>query len=311
MPILNAGTPVLLIDRKHRSWYAVLTLGERTAVKGERLLHDDLIGLEDGATVTTPKGNILDIITAGYADHAVLMKRHATPIYPKDVGPILLFADIYPGAKVLEIGVGSGALTMALLRMVGPTGHVTSYDNQSSSIGRARKNIRALLGGDPENHLIVEADAYVDLQPHAEGLYDRCVMDVPEPAKVIMQLKALLRPGGAVAVYVPHIPQVQEAVKAFYVAKGFTGIDVMEVLERRWVVVDGGARPDHKMQGHTGFLVFARRGGVAVTGYEASEAAESGAEGAEPAEPAGEADGADEADGAGEATAAEHTADVE
>ena len=266
MAVLLAGTPVLLIDRKHRSWYAVLTPGERTAVKGERVLHDDLIGLEDGATVTTPKGNVLDLITAGYADHAVLMTRHATPIYPKDVGPILVWADIYPGARVLEVGLGSGALTMALLRAVGPTGHVTSYDNQPSSIGRARKNLRALFAGDPAWHTIVEADAYEGIAPHPDGLYDRCVMDVPEPARVIEQLKAILRPGGAVAVYVPHIPQVQDAVKAFYVARGFTGIEVMELLERRWVVVDGGARPDHRMQGHTGFLVFARRGGVAVAG---------------------------------------------
>lgn len=278
MSILTAGTPVLFIDRKHRQWYAVLSPEGRTAVKGERISHVDVIGLAEGSTLRTPKGHLLDVIRAGYADHALHMARHATPIYPKDVGPILVWADIYPGARVLEVGLGSGALAMAVLRMVGPTGQLTSYEIQPSAVGRSVKNISALMGATPYTHEVVQADAYEGI---AGGPYDRCVMDVPEPERVIPHLREQLRPGGGVAIYVPHIPQVQAAVKALYSTHGFTGVEVMEVLERRWVIVDEGARPDHKMQGHTGFLVFARRGGLHPDQQRAKAQAEEGAEVAE------------------------------
>jgi tRNA (adenine57-N1/adenine58-N1)-methyltransferase len=189
------------------------------------------------------------------ADFTRLMPRIATVIYPKDLGAILTQADIFPGASVLEAGIGSGALTIALARAVGERGSVVSYDVRLDMIERAQKNVGAFLPD--HSHLTVKlGDVY---QGFEEEELDRIVLDLPEPWQVVPHASRALSPGGILMSFLPTVPQVQDVVRVLREQGTFDMIETIEVLVRPWSVIGRSVRPSHRMVGHTGFITTARR----------------------------------------------------
>ena len=183
-------------------------------------------------------------------------KRRAQPIYPKDLGAILVHADLYPGAKVVEAGTGTGALTLAALRAVGPQGRVTSYELRADFLAAARTAIEETLGGLPDNLELKEGDVGSELR---EREVDRLLLDLPEPWEAVPAARAALRPGGLLFAHCPNISQAQRLLDRLREEGGFGLLETVEVLERSWTVRGRSLRPSHRMVAHTGFLCFARR----------------------------------------------------
>jgi tRNA (adenine57-N1/adenine58-N1)-methyltransferase len=191
-----------------------------------------------------------------FADYALKMKRGAQVVYPKDLGPILTYADVFPGARVLEAGTGSGSLTIALCRAVGGDGRVVSYELREEHHDQAVQNLEGMFGKLPDT-LELRIGDVADVGRTGER-YDRCVLDLPEPWAPLDELHAALEPGGVVCAYLPTTGQVQQLVLALP-SQGFLHVETFEVLRRSWHVTDRSVRPDHRMVGHTGFLTVARR----------------------------------------------------
>jgi tRNA (adenine57-N1/adenine58-N1)-methyltransferase catalytic subunit len=250
------GDPVLLLDAKQRGTVATLRKGGRSDARGRFAAHDALVDLEVGRAVEV--GGAKQVaLRPTLAEFALSMPRCGTPTYPKDLGALLVQGDIFPGAVALECGTGSGALTLGLLRAVGPTGRVISYETRGDFSEKARENVRAWHGGDPPNLTLRVADIYFAIQEEDRPL-DRIVLDLAEPWRVVPHAVKALRPGGLLAAFVPTIPQVQQLVEALCEA-GFVALEALEANHRRWHVAGRSARPEQRPVGHTGFLVFARR----------------------------------------------------
>jgi len=248
-----AGDRVLLVDTKQRRHLVTLAEGGEFHSHTGVLAHDDLIGRPEGITVRTARGARLIAVRPRLADYVVKMPRGAQVIYPKDLGPILMLADVFPGARVLESGVGSGALTMALLRAVGAEGHVTGYELRADFAERAQRNIEGLLG--PDLPLSVEVrDVYEGIE--ADNL-DRVLLDLPEPWRVVKHAEAALAPGGILFAYLPTIGQVSR-LREELEGSSFGMAESLEVLQRPWHIDGQSVRPDHRMVAHTGFLTAAR-----------------------------------------------------
>lgn len=250
---LAAGELVLLVDRKQRRYLVTLEAGRTFHSHAGTLAHDALIGGEEGRRVRTSGGAELVALRPTLADYVLKMKRGAQVIYPKDIGPILVYADVFPGARVVEAGIGSGALTMALLRAVGADGHVTSYERREDHAAQAQANIAAFCG-EVANHVLCIADVSAGI---AERDVDRVLLDLPEPWDVVPAAAGALRAGGILLTYLPSVPQVQKAVDAM-AAHGFGFRETFEVLHRGWNIDGLSVRPDHRMVAHTGFLTTAR-----------------------------------------------------
>jgi len=219
--------------------------------------HDQIVGAAEGTVVRSHSGARLLCLRPRMADFTLKMPRGAQVVYPKDVGAILVYGDIAPGSRVLEAGTGSGALTLALCRAVGPEGRVVSYELREDFHHRAAANVEMFFGKLP---------AWLDLrlgdvaEVAATGeRFDRVVLDLPEPRAVLPALDAVLHPGGIVCTYLPTANQVQQAVLALEAA-GFGEVETLEVMVRTWHVAERSVRPDHRMIGHTGFLTFGRKG---------------------------------------------------
>jgi tRNA (adenine57-N1/adenine58-N1)-methyltransferase len=249
----QVGERVLLVDAKRRRHLITLAAGGEFHTHNGVLRHDDLIGADEGVTARTSMGAQLTAVRPTLAEYVLEMPRGAQVIYPKDLGPILVLADIFPGARVLESGVGSGALTMTLLRAVGPTGHVTGYEIRDDFAARARRNVEGMLGTDLPLHLEVR-DVYDGLDE--DGL-DRMILDLPEPWRVVKHAASALRPGGILLAYLPTIGQVAR-LREELAESPFGMAQSLEVLQRSWHVDGQSVRPDHRMVAHTGFLTHAR-----------------------------------------------------
>jgi tRNA (adenine57-N1/adenine58-N1)-methyltransferase len=248
-----AGDRVLLVDAKRRRHLVTLHAGGEFHSHAGVLPHDSVIGRPEGVTVRTTMGARLVAVRPTLAEYVLEMPRGAQVIYPKDLGPILVLADVFPGAHVLESGVGSGALTLALLRAVGSTGHVTGYEIRDDFARRARANIEGFLG--PAIPLTVEVrDVYAAIE--LDGL-DRVCLDVPEPWRVVKHAEGALRAGGILLAYLPTIGQVAR-LREELAGSAFGMAETLEVLQRSWHVDGQSVRPDHRMVAHTGFLTYAR-----------------------------------------------------
>jgi tRNA (adenine57-N1/adenine58-N1)-methyltransferase len=244
---------VLLIDTKQRRHLVTLAPGGAFHSHAGVLDHDGIIGQEEGVTVRTSMNARMVAVRPTLAEYVLKMPRGAQVIYPKDLGPILMLADIFPGARVLESGVGSGALTMTLLRAVGPEGRVLGYELRDDYAERAKRNVEGFLGPGQPLHVEVR-DAYDGID--ATDL-DRVLLDLPEPWRVVKHAEAALAPGGILLSYLPTIGQVMR-LREVLAESSFGMLETLEVLQRGWNVDGQSVRPDHRMVAHTGFLTHAR-----------------------------------------------------
>ena len=246
--------PVIFYDRKMRVYYDILHAGRKTDINGNHLPHDDIIGRMEGFRIVSHKNVPFWVVRPTINEHILNMRRGATVIYPKELGIIVQYADIFPGAKVVEAGFGSGALTTALLRAVGPGGVVISYEVREDFINNARHNLQNFMGEIP-NHVVRQADIYEEM---VEEEIDRLLLDLPEPWRALPRAVPKLRSGAIITSYSPTVPQM----KSFVDAVGQTGchsiITSLEIMLRTWHIDGQSVRPDQRMVGHTGFLVFAR-----------------------------------------------------
>jgi len=216
---------------------------------------DRLIGLPEGVSVVNEHGERFLLLRPSYAELIPNLPRRAQPIYPKDVGVVLHWGDVGPGMRVIEIGTGPAALTLALLRAVGPTGRLTSYEIREDFADMARSNVERFHGPAPEWTIRVQ-DAAAGL---TERDVDRVVVDVPEPWHLLDAIAEALRPGGIVSCFLPTILQVKSLADALALHPAFGHVTTIETLLRDWHVEGRSIRPSHRMVAHTGLLVFARR----------------------------------------------------
>jgi tRNA (adenine57-N1/adenine58-N1)-methyltransferase catalytic subunit len=253
---LEPGERALLIDDRGRQFMVRLQPGQTFHYHGGAVPHDLILGSEEGTAVHSTTGMALTCLRPRLSDFVLKMPRGAQVVYPKDIGAIMVFADIAPGARVLEAGTGSGALTLALCRATGPDGGVVSYEVREDFYSRARANLESFFG---------ELPAWLELRRgdvrEAGGSaadFDRVVLDLAEPWAVLVETAEALRPGGILCCYLPTVNQVQSAVLAMRDG-GFSEIQTLEVLMRTWHVSERSVRPDHRMVAHTGFITIGRR----------------------------------------------------
>jgi tRNA (adenine57-N1/adenine58-N1)-methyltransferase catalytic subunit len=244
------GERVLLVDAKERRYLITLRAGATFHTHIGIVAHDDLIGAAEGSTVLGSTGRQFLVVRPTLSDVVLKMPRGAQVIYPKDLAAILVFADIGPGMRVLEAGVGSGALSMALLRA---GADVVGYELREDFADRARSNVQASAG--------VNASYRVELRDVYQGIdevgLDRVVLDLPEPWRVLVHAEKAMRSGGIICAYLPTINQTAQFRSALD-ESSFGLAETLEVLHRTWHVEARSVRPDHRMVGHTGFLTTAR-----------------------------------------------------
>lgn len=246
----RSGEKALLVDSKGRRYLVSLTEEGEFHTHAGVTPHREIIGRSEGAEVRSSSGARYVAMRPTLADFVLAMPRGAQVIYPKDLGPMLMLADIFSGAHVLEAGVGSGALSMTMLRA---GARVTGYEIRPDFAVRARRNVESFLGnGAP--YRVEERDVYEGID---ESGVDRVVLDLPEPWRVVKHAEAALRPGGILVSYLPSIVQVGQLHEAL-AASAFAMVRTVEVLERSWHVEGASVRPDHRMVAHTGFLTSAR-----------------------------------------------------
>src|SRR2546423_11392527 len=215
------------------------------------IVHDDVIGRPEGIVVTTRLGARLLAVRPTFAERFTGGRGQAQPIYPKGLGAILVAADIYPGARVLELGTGTGALALAARRAVGPAGEVVSYEMREEFLEAARRAIVDTLGAVPANLALKLGDAYSGIEEHD---MDRVLLDLPEPWQAAPAAKAALRPGGIVFAHCPNVSQVQRFFDCLREVRGFDLLETYEVLQRGWTVRGLGMRRSDRMVAHAGFL---------------------------------------------------------
>ncbi len=249
---MESGETVLFVDRKGRNKLVTLKKDELHHTHTGTIDFNDVIGRHEGNEAETTGGAKYRVVRPTLAEFVLKMKRGAQVIYPKDLGPILILADVFPGARVLEAGVGSGALSMTLLRA---GAEIVGYEYRDDFAEIARSNVEAFLGSQAmERYTVQSRDVY-------EGIvgddFDRIILDLPEPWRVIPYAEKALRPGGILVSYVPSITQVAE-LRAALAESPFEIAQTVEILERGWHVEGRAVRPDHRMVAHTGFLTQAR-----------------------------------------------------
>ncbi|HEX4980037.1 MAG TPA: tRNA (adenine-N1)-methyltransferase [Acidimicrobiales bacterium] len=250
--VFGSGDKVLFIDAKLRRYLVTLAAGGEFHTHAGFVHHDDVIGHPEGTTVRSTGNARYLAVRPTLADFVLKMPRGAQVIYPKDLGPILMLADVFPGARVLESGVGSGALSMTLLRA---GANVTGYELRDDFAARARANVESFLGAEAASRYEVHIrDCYEGID--ANGL-DRVVLDLPEPWRVVKHAEQALHPGGILVAYLPSIVQVSQLRDALAESR-FGLAETIEVLHRGWHVEGTAVRPDHRMVAHTGFLTAAR-----------------------------------------------------
>ena len=246
------GDRVLLIDTKDRRYLVTLAEGGEFHSHRGPVAHDALIGQPEGVVVRAPGGIRYTAVRPTLSEFVLKMPRGAQVIYPKDLGPILLLADVFPGARVLESGVGSGAMSMTLLRA---GADVVGYELRADFAARAQSNVASFLGDDVMARYRVEVrDAYAGID---ETGVDRIVLDLPEPWQVVKHAERALRPGGILVSYTPTIVQAAQ-LRETLSASAFGMAETSEVLLRSWHIEGQSVRPDHRMVAHTGFLTSAR-----------------------------------------------------
>jgi tRNA (adenine57-N1/adenine58-N1)-methyltransferase len=250
------GEQILLIDQRGKRHLIFLRKSETFHSDRGWVAHDAIIGQPEGSWVRSSMGLRYIAVRPTLAEYVLEMPRGAQVIYPKDLAIILFWADIYPGCRVLEAGMGSGALTLALLRAVGPEGRVITYEQREEFARRALANIHMRVGE--------VTNLTVRLRPVEDGLgeedaVDRVVLDLPEPWRLTGELPKVLRPGGIFLSYVPTIIQSHQTSEALRRDRHWALVETFETLFRPWNIEGQSVRPYHRMVAHTGFITVARR----------------------------------------------------
>jgi tRNA (adenine57-N1/adenine58-N1)-methyltransferase len=233
----------------------LLTPGAEFHTHRGYVAHDAVIGQPEGSVVKSTSGDQFLVLRPLLVDYVMSMPRGAQVIYPKDAAQIVHEGDIFPGARVLEAGAGSGAMTCSLLRAVGPSGRVISYELRDDHAEHAERNVVTFFGERPENWDLVIAD----VAEFSGDQVDRVVLDMLAPWEVLDAVAAGLVAGGVLIVYVATVTQLSRAVEALREAQCWTEPRAWETLQRGWDVVGLAVRPEHRMRGHTAFLISARR----------------------------------------------------
>jgi len=250
------GEWIRLSDPKGRKHNIQLVAGKEFSTKKGQIRHDDIIGRPEGIVVETSLEFPYQVFRPLLFEYVVSMPRGAAIIYPKDAAQILVQADIFPGARVIEAGAGSGSLTTYLLRAIGPEGHLESHELREDFAETARKNVELALGGSPDTWSLTVGD----LRDAEEGPeVDRIILDMVDPWTCIPLALNRLVPGGIVCGYVATTTQLSRFVETLRESAGFTEPHAFETLVRDWHLEGLAVRPNHKMNGHTAFLVTARR----------------------------------------------------
>ncbi len=248
---LRLGERVLLIDAKRRRYLVVLTEGGEFHSHAGFVPHADVVGAREGTVVRSTRGAEYTVLRPTLEDFVVEMPRGAQVIYPKDLAPICMLADIGPGLRVFESGVGSGALSMTMLRW---GAEIVGYEVREDFANRARSNVRSFLGSAPlERYHVQVRDSYEGIDT---GPFDRVVLDLPEPWRVVPHAERVLHPGGILVAYTPSI--IQAARTREVLKRAWIDARTIEVLHRGWHIDGHAVRPDHRMVAHTGFLTSAR-----------------------------------------------------
>ena len=247
----SAGEKALFLDSKKRRYLITLAPEGEFHSHAGFVPHTAVLGAQPGIEVQSTKGAKYIVVRPTLEDFVLEMPRGAQVIYPKDLAPICLMADIQPGCKVFETGVGSGALSMTMLRW---GAHITGLELREDFMARARNNVRSFLGaGALENYDVTLGDSYESIP---EQDFDRAVLDLPEPWRVIPHLENRLVRGGLVVAYTPSITQAVQVREAL--GRRWVDQRTIEVLHRSWHIEGAAVRPDHRMVAHTAFLTAAR-----------------------------------------------------
>jgi tRNA (adenine57-N1/adenine58-N1)-methyltransferase catalytic subunit len=252
---LEENEPVIFLDRKDREYLFRLEKNRPISIRGGKISVDEIIGRAEGRVVRSSLNEPFLIFRPSLPQLIPNLPRNAQVIYPKDLGPILIWADLFPGARVVEAGVGAGALCIALLRAVGSDGELISYEIREDFAAMARRNVERYFGSTPNWSLKI-ADISTQLD---ETEIDRVILDLPEPWRALDAVRRALRPGGILLCYLPTVLQVKTLVDQLQEDKRFACIETFETLMRFWHFKGWSARPQHRMVAHTGFLTSARR----------------------------------------------------
>ncbi|HEX9444597.1 MAG TPA: tRNA (adenine-N1)-methyltransferase [Candidatus Binatia bacterium] len=252
---LADGETVIFIDRKEREYLRRLAGGKQINIRDGKVDAANVIGRDEGSIVHSSLNDAFLVFRPTLAQLIPNLPRQAQVIYPKDIGTILTWADIFPGCTVIESGVGAGALTIALLRTLGTTGRLISYELREDFARMARDNV-ARYYGPAEQWSLKLGDVAEALE---ETEVDRIILDLPEPWQVLPRAAGALRSGGILLCYVPTVLQVKTLVDSLREHGGFAAIESFETLLRYWHVKGMSIRPQHRMVAHTGFITVARR----------------------------------------------------
>lgn len=255
MAPFSPGEWVLLTSQKGKQWLVAIDPQAPFSSHLGTIQMGDIVGKEEGEYLETGKGAKIFLFRPTLTDYIFKIKRKTQIIYPKDLGAILIYGDIQPGNTVLESGVGAGALTLALLRIVGDRGRVVSVEKREEFASLAIENIAKFHGGRPKNFEV----AVADIQDFASSVkFDRVVLDLPEPWHAIRNVASLLVRGGLLTSLSPNVGQVQLMFRELR-SNGFTNISTFELLRRDWLVDERRARPADRMIAHTGFITVAKK----------------------------------------------------
>ena len=254
------GDRVQLTDPKGRRYTLVLQTGGQYHTHRGALPHDELIGRPEGSVVTSTSGTPYLAFRPLLSDYVLSMPRGAQVIYPKDAAQIVMWGDIRPGARVLEAGAGSGALSCSLLRAVGERGSVISFEVRTDHAEHAVRNVEQFFGQSPPNWVLRIADV-----SEFVGEVDRVVLDMLSPWEVLPTVTAALVPGGVLTVYVASTTQLSRITESLREQRCWTEPQAWEALVRPWHVVGLAVRPEHRMIGHTAFLLTSRKLAEGVT----------------------------------------------
>ena len=252
----QAGDRIQLTDPKGKLYSFTITPGREWHTHKGWITHDDLIGLPEGSVVSTTAGLKFTAFIPLLADYVLSMPRGATIVYPKDAAMIVGVADIYPGARVLEAGVGSGALTLSLLRAVGPQGSVHSVERRQDFADNATANITDYFGVKPTNWTLDVGSVQEKFFSHE---FDRVILDMLAPWECVEMAATVLRPGGVFLAYVATTTQLSATAEALKEDGHFTEPESSETIVRGWHHEGLAVRPQQRMIGHTGFLIHSRR----------------------------------------------------